>query len=300
MSLTLTQILGEAGARLGIDTSSGSEGATSLTIMANHAARRVWTAHEWYERRGEVTIFTVAPYDEGTADFTNASTAISGTGTTWAAGFSDRKIALSIGSPWYRFTRTGNTTGTIPTGGYAEATALLSDYVIYQDEYDTAAALERPASVSIYRPEFGGRFLPLSEAGFDGALWVPGQSGPPTHYSLTNSVTAGTRRIKVWPVPDAVYRIRVRYWKAYTDMTSGSNTTGLSDNLERIFLWALCLEGQSLSDARIVTSEEKVDRMIEKAWREQQDTPTTTYRKARIDSQWADDGLWLDASAPFG
>lgn len=292
---TRDELVAEVGFRLGIDVSSGSDGETAVIDGIDDAQRRVWYAKEWPERRSAATIFTVGPYTTGTATLTNASTSVTGTGTTWTTAFSNRKIALALGEPHYLFTRTADTTGTIPTGGYAEATATDSEYVIFADEYDVATDVDRIVSVSVYRPEWGGRMIPLEESAMDAAAFVHGLTGTPMYWTVTNSTTAGTKRIRVWPIPDTAYRIRVRYWKSCSDLSSGSSTSSLGANKDRLLLYASLLEAQTFPGAVQITSEKQINDMIDLAWVQQADRSPLSFRKARFDDHIETDAIWLDA-----
>ena len=293
--LTFTQMVGELGAWLDIGTASGSEGETTVKRCLNWGARRVWTARFWYERRSEVQAYTVAPYTTGTATFTNASTAVTGGSTVWTAAMTGRKIALSLGSPWYRFTRTGGTTGTIaPSSGYAEANATAVAYTIFQDEFDVATDCDVIYDAQLIRQEWGGGMIPLSEAAMDDSAFVHGYSSLPTHFTMTASQTTGTRRIRVFPIPDNAYRIRIRYWKSYTDMSDGADTCALGANKEVLVMKAAALYAQSLSDVRQITSEAEVSALIDQAWREQQDRVPVAYQKRGFDQVGASGDLWLD------
>jgi hypothetical protein len=291
--LTFTELVGEVGAYADLDVATGSDSRTSVERAINRAARRIWVARPWYERRAEVIQFLVAPYSTGTVDLTNASTAVTGSGTTWTTAFSGRKIALGAGSPWYRFTRTADTTGTIPTGGYNEATATGSTYTIFQDEVDVSSTCDIITSVSlIYQ---NGRVDGVSEGLLDANAYVHGGVGVPRLFGNTDSTTAGTRRIRLWPVPDAAYRLRIHYLKSYTDMSNTTDLCGLGVNKEPLLFKASCLEVQSLSDARKMTSEAEVQALIEDAWASEQSPAPMSYKRQGFDHGTLTDGYWLGA-----
>jgi len=294
--LTFTELVGEVGAALDLDVSSGSDGETSVKRFVNWAARRIWTSRPWYERRAETVITTLAPYTTGTATLTNASTAVTGSGTTWTTSYDGAKIALGYGQPWYRFTRTGNTTGTIAQA-YAESTATNSTYVLYQDEFNVSATCDVVTSVVLFYEN--GTMHGLSEGRMDSSAYVHGATGLPRYYSLTDSTTAGTRRIRIWPIPDQAYRIRVHYLKSYTDMSGASDLCGLGQNKERLLFKAALLEGQALSDAPRKTSEGEVEELIERAWRDQQDAVPRRYERRAFDATAREYGTWLDSTNAF-
>jgi hypothetical protein len=290
--LTFTELVGEVGAYADLDVATGSDSRTSVERAINRAARRIWVARPWYERRTEVVQSLVAPYSTGTATLTLASSAVTGSGTTWSTAFTGRKIALGYGDPWYRFTRTADTTGTIAEV-YAETTSTAGAYVIYQDEVDVASTCDIITSVSLLYQS--GRVDGVSEATMDANAYVHGAVGPPRVFSACNSTTAGTRRIRLWPIPDAIYRLRIKYLKSYTDMSGTTDLCGLGVNKEPLLFKASCLEVQSLSDARKMTSEAEVQALIEVAWASEQSPAPMSYKRQGFDHGTLTDGYWLGA-----
>jgi hypothetical protein len=293
---SFSQIVNEVGAALDLDVTPGSDGEDSVKRYVNWAARRVWTSRPWYERRAETVLTLSAPYTTGTVSLTNASTTVTGSGTTFTSGMTGRKIALGYGSPWYRFTYVGATSGTLAQA-YAEPSVTGSNYVIFQDEYDVSSTCDVVTAVSILYE--GGRTTGLSEARLDDSAYVHSAVGIPRYYSLTDSTTAGTRRLRLWPIPDATYRIRVHYLKSYTDMVGESDLCDLGVNKERLLFKAACLESQHLSDAPPRVSEGELEQLIERVWRDQQDRVPLAYQRRGFDSTARDYGAWLDSTNAF-
>jgi len=253
-------------ARCGVNNDSGSDSEAYLNQDLNTAAKRVFGARPWIERVSESLIFTVAPYTTGTVAITQASTSVTGSGTTWTSAFSGRKLALSLGSPWYRFTRTANTTGTIPTGGYAESTVTAATYTLFQDEYDLSGTFESITSAQILSPLHRGGMDPTTEAEMDDLWYVHGHTSTPTKYAPVLATTAGIRRIRLWPIPDGIYRVRVRGLISYRDMTQDGDLCLLGPKKERALMLAACLEVQRRGDGRQVTSDQEVEAAIDEQW----------------------------------
>lgn len=253
-------------ARCGVNNDSGSDSEAYLNMDIDAAAKRVWGARPWAERVGECEVFTVAPYTTGTVAITQGSTAVTGSGTTWTTAFTGRKLALALGSPWYRFTRTGNTSGTIPTGGYAEATVTASPYTLFQDEYDLTATFEAIQSAQILSSIRNGDLRETTEADMDERWYVHGAQSTPALFAPCHPTTAGIRRIRLFPIPDTIYRIRVKGLLAYRDMTQDGDLCMLGAKKERLLLLAACLEVQRRGDSRPVTSDAEVEKAIAEQW----------------------------------
>lgn len=283
MGMTNSQLLTYVASMLDLDIQSGN-GATLLLQAANTAGNRVWRSKPWFGREVSTDLFMVAPYSTGTVAVTQAGTALTGTGTTWTAAMTGRKIAVGgIGQPWYRFTRTAATTGTIPTGGYAEATVTASTYSIFDDELDLPTTAETIRGVWLYSSVYDGALTPMTQAQMDNHL-VTSRNGTIYAWAPTLSTTAGTRRIRVLPIPDAIGRVRVEYVSAWTDVASDAGTSQLGSNRERAWLLATALEAQRGSDVKQVTSDAEVQLAIEEAWTKEQAASPVVVRRVPIGS----------------
>lgn len=264
--LTRAQIRAQVAAMCGVNNDSGSDSRTYLDQDINTAGKRVWVARPWRERVVETILFTVAPYTTGTVAITQGGTSVTGSGTTWTTAFTGRKLALALGRPWYRFTRTGDTTGTIPTGGYAEATVTAATYSIFQDEIDLTTTMDVITSANVLADSRRGEMVETTEADLDQRWYVHGATGAPMWFAPVTETTAGTLRIRVWPIPDAIYRVRVRGLSMFTDMTGDSDLCVLGPDKERALILAACLEVQRRGDSRPVTSDGEVEKAIAEQW----------------------------------
>lgn len=290
---TQAELVAEIGFRLGLDVSSGSDGEVSVIDALDDAQRRVWNAKKWKERRGSAFVPTFTPYSTGTVAIALGGTALTGTTTVWTAAMSGRKFALALGSPHYVFTYVSGTSGTVAQA-YAEATQTASPHVIFSDEFDVATDVGSIARISLERPEWGGRMEPVEESALDGSAFVHGASGQPKFWCRTNSTTVGTYRIRVWPIPDGVYRMRIRYWKTCTDLTSPGAVSSLGEDKDRLLLYAAMLEAQTLPGATQITNEDQVTGMIDRAWTEQDESALIQFRTRRLDQSGGMDAIWLD------
>lgn len=281
MGMTNTQVRSYLASMLDIDIASG-DGATLLLAAMNMGGNRVWREKPWYGREVSTDLFMVAPYTTGTVSITQADTALTGVGTTWTTAMTGRKIAVGgIGQPWYRFTRTGNTTGTIPTGGYAEETASASTYAIFDDELDLPTTAETIRGVWLYSPLYDGQLFQMTQTAMDNHL-VTARNGTIYAWAPTLSTTAGTRRIRVLPIPNAIGRVRVEYVSAWTDVAADGGTSQLGANRERAWILASALEAQRGADVKKVTSDDEVLAAIETAWTKEQAVSPQVARRTPI------------------
>lgn len=274
--MTSAQLLSELEVLVEI---SGTDIDTSLLRYMNAAGRELWASRMWDKRKKEVVLVTVAPYITGTVTVTNGSTTLTGSGTTFTSAMTGRKFALSAGGPFYRVTYVSATEMTLARA-YQETTASAQTYTIFQDEYDVASDLNVLRSISALHTTDRGHLGEVTEAELDARSYLTRSEGTPLLWAPCVETTAGTYRIRLYPIPDAVYAFRVLYLKAWTALANDSNYHGLGENCDRLLLMAAALMAQHIPGAQRVTSEAEVAALTEKVWREQQmQVPLTGTRR---------------------
>lgn len=293
--MTGAQLIGEVASILHMDSSSGSEDATSILRALNWAGRYIWTARPWPERKAVTTISTVAPYSTGTADFTNTSASVAGSGTVWT-GFAARKMALSYNAPFYRILSVGSATAITLARNYLETTVTGSGYVIYQDEYDTASTIDTILSATLLVNQTSGPLLKVSEDRIDAETTIQANSGKPHSVGLCVPTTAGTPRIRVTPVPDDVYAIEIKYLKAWTDLANDGTAPVLDANKEGLLIEAALLFAQRPSDNRVMTDYSMVDSLIGTYWNKNQSMSPMTFRRRRFDERGSQDWVYINVT----
>lgn len=291
--MTGAQLIGEVASILHMDSTSGSEDATSILRALNWAGRYIWTARPWPERKAVTTISTVAPYTTGTADFTNASASVAGNGTTWT-GFAGRKMALGYNAPYYRISSVGSAPAITLARNYLETTATGSNYLIYQDEYDTASTVDVILSAQLIVSQLYGSMLKVSEDRIDEDATVQGWAGKPRAVGLCVPTTAGTPRIRVTPVPDAVYAIELKYLKAWTDLANDGTAPVLDANKESLLIEAALLFAQRPSDNRVMTNYPQVDELIKTYWGRNQNLAPVVFQRQGFDQGSRDGYVYVE------
>jgi hypothetical protein len=201
---------------------SSTTARTNVKAFINNAARRWWTRYEWRDRIATGHFSTLAPYSTGTATFTQGSTSVTGSGTTWVAAHTGMKIALGYGSPEYTFTRTGATTGTLDRD-YVEDTASASAYVLYQDRCLLATTAEDTYGNEMALHKAGGVQIGRTSR-TNGEMAVPFPLGAGTPFWWSKYGMSGGRvQVRLGPyAPDAVYQVRYGYLVAFTELSADS------------------------------------------------------------------------------
>lgn len=259
MALTFDELKTEVATVIGTGARAGDVMRTSIGRWINQACRRIAYAYPWDERRDEQRIPTVATYSTGTATFTQGSTAVTGSGTTFTAAMVGRKIALAVGSPYYRIKTYTSATAITLADAYAETTATGHAYVIYQDEYDLAANTHSIENSQVIRESWVGPFAFYEHRSFEDSVFAGASTSPPVAGCICTSVTPNVPRVRITPVPDAIYRISLRYLRTFKEMLGDGDTytTSLPEDVEELILdralrWAPKIEGSR----RVMTDNE--------------------------------------------
>lgn len=249
MALNFGQMIDQCAVVMGTAMRPGDALRTNIGRWINQACRKIAYEYAWDDRRRNQTVVTAAPYSTGTATFTEGSTTVTGSGTTWTAAMTGRKITRAIGGPSYVFTYVGATSGTL-SEAYRENTASGSDYAIFADEYDLAATTHAIEAVNLIVDASLGPVLGFDQSMMDRADYVGSTSGKPVGWGLCVSTTVGTPRIRFTSIPDDVYRVNVRYLLKWTDLAGPNDfyTASLPEDVEELIIdralrWAPRLEG---------------------------------------------------------
>jgi len=153
----------------------------------------------WQRLEVRQTLQTVAEFNTGTVDATNAATALTGTGTGWTAGLSNRLIRIAERPEYYNFTYVGATSATLERGYEGETAAGLS-YRINQSVYGFSADTRYVEAVVSF--ETGLPLLKSSPAELnrlDGARQV---YGTPSRWApfMDTFTDPPAPQIELWPV----------------------------------------------------------------------------------------------------
>ena len=164
----------------------------------------------WERLEVESVLQTVAPYETGTLSVTNAATSLTGSGTTWTAAMSGRQIRIAGRNEYYEFTRTGATTGTIDRA-YEGDTDTAATFKIFQFQYPLAADVRLIEDMRIFDLPYPMDRKTRGELNsIDPARVTFAQ--PQAWASYMDDLSDPPRvQIELWPVPDDVYSIPIRY-----------------------------------------------------------------------------------------
>jgi len=265
MGLDYRSIIGEAGMLLGLSTKKGSEEETSLANYVNMFGRDLLRRHEWPQRNTETFVTTFEPYSTGTVTVTVNSASVTGSGTTWSS-LAGHKFGRGYAAPWYRIQANGSATALTLTSNYLEDTAAGVTYVVFEDEYDVAATLGSIREVYVM---IGNEWVQLDyvvQPTFDASSIVPVGAGIPRTWSDCPSTTAQTLRVRVSPVSDDVYRLRVHGLRRWVELTGDGDFHMMGEDFDQAMILGTALYAQRVGGNRQVTTVAEVDKMVESLW----------------------------------
>jgi hypothetical protein len=193
-----------------------------LDIVGRYLNDRIQTIvrHiDWTRLKGETTLQTTAIYETGTVAITNGLTALTLTGGTWTAAMTGREIRLQEDDPFYLFTRTGATTGTIERA-YEGETVTEATYRIFQRIYALPSDL---GSIKSLKIPFTDADLDQTELEDldkrDPARVVYGR--PATFVPVKDSADVPpVPQVELWPIPEVSEGYPLRYQKKVARITS--------------------------------------------------------------------------------
>lgn len=247
--LEFSQICDEVARVVETGMRSGDDIRTSFKRWVNNAYRAICYRYPWQMREKEQKVRTVAPYVTGTATFTEGDETVTFSGATITAAMVGRKIARSQGGPYYRIASRTSSTEVELAEAYAEDTASGVAFTIFQDEYDLAATTHSVQKVTIEQDRVLGDLVYVPPRMAERVDYPGSATGTPLTWTVVPSTTSGTTRVRLTPVPDDLYRLRVRYQPTVTALSADDDVPVLPDDCEELLIdralrWAPKVEGQ--------------------------------------------------------
>lgn len=260
---------------------------TFVKDYLNITGRDIWTAHAWPERYAEATITTVAPYSTGTVSSSSAT--ITGSGTTFPTTFTAAlaRFAKSYSDPFYTVTTRDSATQLTLSEAYLE-TALSGDtYVYFQDIFNLASDVDELVDIRLLKTGEGGSLASTLERRMDEAVYIPGQAGTPRVYSMVGQSSAGLKRVRLWPVPDAALRLKYRYLKTYTEMSVDGDECVVPESRRDLLICGTLRYAYRLKDEYQKAGQEEAlfRRMLTEHWQREKDKASIPARLLPFDGR---------------
>ncbi len=191
-------------------------------MRLNRSYQHLLDANPWSFLKGESLIVTVAPHTTGTVTVTQGSATVSGAGTLWTAAMAGRFFRTQDSFTFYKVSSVDAALQTLTLEStYALATAALQPYTLFQYQYAKPADCKDILGIR-YDSNLGER----TKAWIDTLEPDRNSTGQPQYWINFNDTT-----LELWPVPDAIYKLRVWYNKLVPDMSAESDVCVLPERV---------------------------------------------------------------------
>jgi len=163
----------------------------------------------WAVLKGVSYVYTKGTYSTGTVSVSSGSTSVTGSGTTWTS--SHEGMFIRFGDERYYYTISsvgGNTSLTISPAYQGVSDLSGSSYTIFQHIYSLPSDVAEVESV-VHDVELGKSSRSAMDR-FDPQLIT---TGPPWLWAPVGEDSSQCQRIRLFPIPDQQYGVRVHYVK---------------------------------------------------------------------------------------
>jgi len=185
----------------------------------------------WAALRGVSYVYTKGTYSTGTVSVSSGSTTVTGSGTTWTS--SHEGMFIRFGDERYYYTISsvgGNTSLTISPAYQGTSDLSSSSYTIFQHIYSLSSDVAEVESV-VHDVELGKSSRSAMDR-FDPQLTT---TGPPWLWAPVGEDSNQCQRIRLFPIPDQQYGVRVHYVKKI-DYSDSATCLLLEDLVEQFTL----------------------------------------------------------------
>jgi hypothetical protein len=202
--------------KIGISDSDVSD---VVAQALNDVLQEICQAYNFSWLYGESSFITTAPYETGTIEATEGTTAITGSSTVWTSGMADRKLRCEDAT--YVISSASTTSITLKTNYAGDGGSGLT-YKIYQDEYSMDSDVEdviscrqenNPQRIDKKDLEYMDRYYPQRDS-----------FGYPSIYSQIGYDSNGYLKIATYSIPNQARNIYYRYKKRVTEMSASTDT----------------------------------------------------------------------------
>lgn len=264
----------------------------------NAAIREIWNAHDWDFKQKRLRLNTVGVYETGTATVTQGDTAVSGAGGAVWTGKEGYKFASSITEPW-SLVESASAAGLTLDVAFAEESLSASAYVLFKDWFELDDDIDEIISIRYLR----GNLPALKNIGLDlleRYQSMPSHQGRPDFWYLAPRVD-NTKNIVIglWPIPDDIYPVEIRYNRALTtNLTQAAQTSPLPDDFDPLII-AYVLEQAATYDYldnKSILAANRFEKLLARKIKQNSAAPNTQTKFQPFDSQENNTGFYPNKS----
>ena len=212
--------------QLGGSASLSAATKTSVRAWINKAQQRIVTRRPWWFLEREKEVYSIADEKSGTASTTNLNRAVGGAATSWNAAngvTSGSLVRFGTDDAVYEIDSVASTTRRDLVSTYRGSAAAAATFVAWQQYYDLGSNVRAILNVRDMDTPEDLNFISASE--FERTDPGYNNTGTPEAYTLKVKASDGNQQIALYPRPNAVRQIKVRYTTVVADLSSSTSTS---------------------------------------------------------------------------
>ena len=186
----------------------------------------------WYKQG---TISFVAEYTTGTVTATNASTTITGSGTTFTSAMVGRKFRVA-GGEYYTVATYSSATSITLDVAYAGSTASAQTYSIYQDAFDLPSDCMSVVGIWDATNRHWLRGVDATDIQDGRIVLSPAGQWARSYALFSYDATTGLPKLIFSPEPTVAALLYIWYYKRPTVVTGPGSTPDLPSHLHNMLL----------------------------------------------------------------
>ena len=221
--------------------------AAKFKWMVNEAMRDIMQARYWRCREKEWSFQTVAPYSTGTVTIdAGTPTIVTGSGTSWSSSNVTAALArfrITNANNYYFVSTVDSATQLTLSSAHDSSAAAGSTYEIVQDIYNLGSDVDAIRSVRQFTSPL---YIPIGE---DTVMdeWQPDPTsdGSPHVVLFFGRNASGLVQVRLYPIPDSKFTVRLKGWRTFADMSADADTPGsgvIPDIFHMVFVWYAFLD----------------------------------------------------------
>lgn len=209
-----------------------------LEIMQalNTAHLEVHAAYDWPWTYKETNISLAPSYSTGTVSTTVGSATVTGAGTAWSTGWTNRRIRLDANQDWPVASISGAGTLALEQAYYGPANLSGAGYVLYQDVFQMPADFEPGKDLVLTQPDvrIRVRHIPRLQLETQGVVLKSLFTNLAMGYTDQGRDSTGRYLIRLIPPPTNANTLRLVYKARPTDFSALTDISWLPQSYQDI------------------------------------------------------------------
>lgn len=249
---------------VGLPTSDSAM-ATRIKAWINQAYQHISGALNWPWLIKNYTLQTVADITTGTVSINAASTSLTFSSAPSVSVANDYMILFTTTNDWYTISShtAASTSATLSVPYVGTSNLTAGTYTLRKVYYSLGSDVDR--ILDIRQTIQSAKLESVDVRYFDRSLPDPQATGSPLYYAVLGYDTTDTYlRVTLYPTPDAVMNLQVRYYVKITELSASTDTPLIPAKWHNaIVMAALAIYGHSyIDDARIQEAKTRYDSIM--------------------------------------